>query len=429
MANKTNTTVKSKDGKAYDYYRLSVSNVKDYDEASGQFVFKRKYFTGKNKKEAKQKYDAHVQRIEALEAELNKSTSEKLAERTFGDSVKAYINNTFMPDSSIKNATKVRYVNSYNNIFDEQSILLMPLKNVCGEDIQAIFTKSDIAPSSKDAALKLLRNYYKYAASQHIAHDVTQGIVIPKAKQKRHDQSIVVYEHEELSAFLKYTPADHRLRFLIVLAMETGCRIGELLALTYDDIDTEAEQIRINKSLSEVAPINKDGSTGKIINEIVTTKSIDSVRVMPMNALIKKEYAIHKDWHKKEMLRIGYRSNHVFTSKAGELYFASNTRMALRRLCDKINKDYNNAKREQAEDKESYKDVNLVECKGWHAFRHTYGSRYAAAGVPIEQVCKLMGHSDITVTAKYYLNVTSEQKMNAVMMVRAYEAALMVQNG
>ena len=64
----------------------------------------------------------------------------------------------------------------------------------------------------------------------------------------------------------------------------------------------------------------------------------------------------------------------------------------------------------------------LVECKGWHAFRHTYGSRYAAAGVPIEQVCKLMGHSDISVTAKYYLNVTSDQKMNAVKMVEAYEA-------
>lgn len=425
MASKTNSTVKGKNGKEYKYYH-SGYYVEDYNEETGEFYFRRKYFSGKNKTDVKNKLDAHEAYIKELKAELSKSTSEKLAERTFGESVKAYINNTFMPDSSIKNATKVRYVNSFNNIFDEQSILLRPLKNVCGEDIQAVFTGSDYAPSSKEAALKLLRNYYKYAASQHIAHDVTQGIVIPKAKQKRQDQSIVVYEREELDAFLKYTPADHRLRFLIVLAMETGCRIGELLALEYSDIDVKAEQIRINKSLSEVAPIKKDGSSGKIINEIVTTKSIDSVRVMPMNALIKKEFAIHKDWHKKEMLRIGYRSNHVFTSKAGELYFASNTRMALKRLCEKINKNYNKAKRLQAEDKENYKDVILVECKGWHAFRHTYGSRYAAAGVPIEQVCKLMGHSDITVTAKYYLNVTSDQKKNAANMVENYERSVLV---
>ena len=428
MASKTNSTVKGKNGKEYKYYH-SGFYVEDYNEKTGEFYFRRKYFSGKNKTDVKNKVDAHEEYIKALKVELSKSASEKLAERTFGESVKAYIENTFMPDSSVKNATKVRYVNSYNSIFEGNSILRMPLKNVCGEDIQAVFTQSGVAPSSKEAALKLLRNYYKYAASQHIAYDVTQGIVIPKAKQKRQDQSIVVYERDELNAFLKYTPLDHRLRFLIILAMETGCRIGELLALTYDDIDIKAEQIRINKSLSEVTPISKDGQPGKKINEIVTTKSIDSVRVMPMNALIKKEYAIHKDWHKKEMLRIGYRSDHVFTSKTGELYFASNTRTALKRLCEKINKDYNKAHREQAEDKEKYKDVVLVECKGWHAFRHTYGSRYAAAGVPIEQVCKLMGHSDITVTAKYYLNVTSDQKKNAVNMVENYERSAKVASG
>lgn len=425
MASKTNSTVKGKNGKEYKYYH-SGYYVEDYNEETGEFYFRRKYFSGKNKTDVKNKLDAHEEHIKALKAELSKSLSEKLAERTFGESVKAYIDNTFMPDSSIKNATKVRYVNSYNNIFEKQSILLRPLKNVCGEDIQAVFSKSDIAPSSKEAALKLLRNYYKYAASQHIAHDVTQGIVIPKAKQKRHDQSIVVYEHDELNALLKYTPLDHRLRFLIVLAMETGCRIGELLALTYDDIDVKAEQITINKSVSEVTPIKTDGNTQQKTNEIVTTKSIDSVRVMPMNALIKKEYAIHKDWHKKEMLRIGYRSNHVFTSKAGELYFASNTRMALKRLCDKINKNYNKTNREKAEDKENYKDVILVESKGWHAFRHTYGSDLAAAGVPIQDVCKLMGHSDISVTAKYYLNITSEQKREAMNKIDEYRRSLMV---
>lgn len=428
MAVKTNTSVKSKNGKVYDYCRISPK-VEVYDEKTGQFILKKKQFTGKNLKEAKQKLSDHEEYIASLKAELSKSASEKLADKTFGESVQSYINKTFMPNSDIKNATKVRYSNAYHNIFDGQSILLMPLKNVIGDDISDVFAKSDVAPSSKEAALKLLRNYYKYAASQHIAYDVTKGIVIPKAKQKRQDQSIVVYEHDELDAFKKYTPVNHRLRFLIILAMETGCRIGELLALEYSDIDVEAEQIRINKSLSETALIDKDGSAGKIINEIVTTKSIDSVRMMPMNALIKKEFAIHKDWHKKEMLRIGYRSTHVFTSKLGELYFASNTRMALKRLCDKINRDYNKANREQAEDKDNYEYVNIVECKGWHAFRHTYGSRYAAAGVPIEQVCKLLGHSDVSVTSKYYLNVSSEQKKNAASMVENYERSMMVSSG
>ena len=184
MANKTNTTVKSKNGKVYDYCRISPK-VEVYDEKTGQFLLKKKQFTGKNLKEAKQKLSDHEAYIEALKTELSKTASEKLAERTFGASIKAYIDNSFMPNSSIKDATKLRYVNAYHNIFDGNSILLRPLKSVSGEDLQAVFTASDIAPSSKEAALKLLRNYYKYAAAQLIAHDVTQGIVIPKAKQKR----------------------------------------------------------------------------------------------------------------------------------------------------------------------------------------------------------------------------------------------------
>ena len=100
--------------------------------------------------------------------------------------------------------------------------------------------------------------------------------------------------------------------------------------------------------------------------------------------------------------------------------------MALKRLCDNINKNYNKTNREKAEDKENYKDVILVESKGWHAFRHTYGSDLAAAGVPIQDVCKLMGHSDISVTAKYYLNITSEQKREAMNKIDEYRRSLMV---
>lgn len=403
MASKTNTTIKGKNGKEYKYLHIS-RKVMEYDESIGQFIEKRRSFYGKSKKEAEQKCEDFKKKMEELRIELNKSTSERLSERQFGESVASYIDNTLMPDSSTKDATKLRYINSYHNIFDGQDLLSKPIKAVCGEDLQSVFTKSTYAPSSKEAALKLLRNYYKYASSQHIAHDVTQGIVIPKAKTKRQDQSIVVYSKDELNAFLDRTPLDHRLRFLIVMAMETGCRIGELLALTYDDISEDG--IRINKSVSEVAPIKADGHTRDRVVEIVDTKSIDSVRVMPMTDLIRNELVIHKRWQKKEMLRTGHRSNHVFTTKTGELYFPSNLRVALKRLCLRIN----------------------IEPKGWHAFRHTYGSRYAAAGVPIEQVSKLMGHSDISVTAKYYLNVTSAQKMNAVSMVEAYEAALMAQN-
>lgn len=416
MANKTTTTIKSKKGKDYNYCRISPM-VEIYDEASGEFKRVKKQFCGKNQKEALDKIAAHEKYIEELKIELSKSTKEKLSEKSFGESVKSYIDNTFLPDSSIKESTKRRYINSYHNIFDDQSILSKPVKDVVGDDIQEVITQSKNAPSSKEAALKLIRNYYKNASSQLIAHDVTKGIVIPQAQQKRQDQSIVVYTGDEIDAFLERTPTDHRLRFLIVLAIETGCRIGELLALTYSDFDFEKEQITINKTLSEIATLNKKNYTDKSKGlRITDTKSIDSIRSMPITPLIRKEFSIYRGWHQKEQFQLGKGNSYVFTNKHGELYYPSCLRVALKRLCDKINREYNKANKNRPEDD----DVMLIEHKGWHAFRHTYGSDMAAAGVPIQEVCKMMGHSDISVTSKYYIHVSSDQKRQAANMLEEY---------
>ncbi|MGC9327935.1 MAG: tyrosine-type recombinase/integrase [Candidatus Hinthialibacter sp.] len=37
-----------------------------------------------------------------------------------------------------------------------------------------------------------------------------------------------------------------------------------------------------------------------------------------------------------------------------------------------------------------------------HVLRHTFGSILAQEGIPIQQIAKLMGHSDIRVTIKHY---------------------------
>ena len=50
----------------------------------------------------------------------------------------------------------------------------------------------------------------------------------------------------------------------------------------------------------------------------------------------------------------------------------------------------------------------------FHSYRHTFATNLSRAGVPIEQTAKLLGHSDITVTEKYYLAVGNEEKLDAV---------------
>ncbi|ARK22270.1 tyrosine-type recombinase/integrase [Sporosarcina ureae] len=49
-----------------------------------------------------------------------------------------------------------------------------------------------------------------------------------------------------------------------------------------------------------------------------------------------------------------------------------------------------------------------------HMFRHTFCTRLLNKGVDITTVSKLAGHANVNMTIKYYINITREQKQDAV---------------
>ncbi len=52
-----------------------------------------------------------------------------------------------------------------------------------------------------------------------------------------------------------------------------------------------------------------------------------------------------------------------------------------------------------------------------HKFRHTFCSRLIAAGVPITTVSELAGHSSVDTTAHFYVNISREQKQQAISLL------------
>ena len=47
-------------------------------------------------------------------------------------------------------------------------------------------------------------------------------------------------------------------------------------------------------------------------------------------------------------------------------------------------------------------------------YRHTFGTNLCRQGVPIQTASKLLGHDDISTTAKYYVNVSADEKARAI---------------
>jgi len=376
-------------GKAYWVIHVKV---KPYLDKNGKRKEYKKFY-GKTKKECFEKRD-----------QFNADHGIPARDRFFGELVEDFIINTFLPNPKYKERTKQRYVDAYNKNFASHSITKKLITDIDYRSLQKAYNEMTCAPTTVESIHKLLQHFFELMEQEDICKDPTKSLVVPKAEKKNQSREIEVFSDDELAsikAYLNRTDISgfemrrvKKLRFLILLAMSTGARIGELLALTYDDI--YPDKITISKQVI-AKPIFEDGKTDHYELSIEDTKTENSVRSVPITEETYKELEIHKKWHREEMLKKGFRTNQLFTTSTGKLIDPRSLRHTLDRL---------------------HADAGVPQY-GFHVYRHTFGTRLAAKGVALQTLSSLMGHSDISVTAKYYINIPAAEKIEAIKALSA----------
>ena len=270
----------------------------------------------------------------------------------------------------------------------------MSLDEVHASTLQEFYNSLNYSKSGLNAIDKVMKRFYRYLEQEGYARNITHSLVLPsKAKPVTRDKNkVIVWDDSEIDAIsngFDKSQKGFRLRFLLVLAYYTGCRISELLALTYTDFIENS--VSINKQTVRRAEFTQNKKT-KYFMDIDPPKSEASYRVLPLTDDAMKELVRHRRWQKEDMLKNGYRTEYLFTTDSGTLYDRHNITHACNRYYDRIG----------------------VEWKGFHAYRHTFGANLCRKGIPIQVASKLLGHSDINVTAKYYVEVAMEEKRAAV---------------
>lgn len=211
----------------------------------------------------------------------------------------------------------------------------------------------------------------------------------------------------ELRSFLPY----------LTVLLGTGVRAGELLGLTWDDIDFDDNTVNIDHTLSYDVSLS-----GKTEYYITYPKSRRSIRKIPMLKEVRETfeelYRRRDDFNKDYQPIIDGYTGFIFRDLKGNVL--NNAR--LNRALKKAVKEYNAIEEKKASDEK--RRPELLPDITCHHLRHTFCTRLVEAGASIKSVQYLMGHSYAGTTVKIYLSITEARnkeemsKLEGVMKLR-----------
>ena len=256
-------------------------------------------------------------------------------------------------------------------------------------------------------ALGSLRECFESAKNNGlIAINPCFDIILPEKTDSKQRRFLTVDEQKK---FLETAETEYAWYYpMLKVMLLTGMRISEVGGLCWSDVDYENDIIHIRRALYS------QYEYGERHLRFTTTKTINSVRDIPMMADCKKMLKLQKknqDRIKKELGK-RYRSEYeeglsdlVFTSSMGSAATRYNVAPIINKIVQSINLQ------EDYESVQENREPVYMKPVSPHALRRSFCTRCFEADMNIKVVQKIMGHNNYATTANIYTEVMPD-KMN-----------------
>lgn len=275
-------------------------------------------------------------------------------------------------------ARKERYEHDIKPVIGH--MLVTEVKTIHCQNVM-ILLKGKYSKSTLSQTRSLMKILFDYALDNEIitSNPVTRKVKVVGGKDERSARILTRQEQSELISCLDHY--NFRNQYLFIL--NTGLRCGEMIALTWDDVDFKARKVSINKTATVIA------TNSQVIVNPPKTKS--SIREVP---LTREAVRILNEQKKGKVIRIE-NSMYVFTGNDGEIISAQNYSRTLSYICKK----------------------NGIEPISMHSLRHTFATRCIEAGMKPKTLQAILGHSTLAMTMNKYVHTTDDEKSKELELV------------
>ena len=211
-------------------------------------------------------------------------------------------------------------------------------------------------------------------------------------------------------AFMNYTK-QHQVYShwapLFIVFLGTGCRVGEIIGLCWEDIDFDNRIISINHSIVYYPKAGKGSSE----LQVSKPKTEAGIRVIPMLDEVYDALRAEYDYQ----LETGFNTatvdgmtGFIFHNRNGSVHNPQSINRAIKRIICSYNAE------EVIKAKRQHREPLILPNFSCHHLRHTFCTRFCEAETNIKTIQSIMGHANIETTMDIYAEATRDKKIEAI---------------
>ena len=313
--------------------------------------------------------------------------------------------------TELRSSTRTNYLYTYDR-YVRNGFGKKKLSSVRYSDVVLFYNAllgKGLSVSTVDSVHTVLRPTFQLAVRDNVIRNNPADGAMAEVNKKwdgetgvRHALTI-----EEERAFLDCLNLQKNLKWkpLFTVMFGTGCRIGEVIGLRWDDADMDNGIITIDHDITYYPRSDKNY---KCEYELALPKTEAGIRTIPMHKKVKEALELEKENQEKYgyhcVVELGGMKNFIFCNRFGGLLNPAGVNKVIKRIVS----DHN--AKEIVDAKKEGREPVIIPDFSCHITRHTFCTRLCENETNVKVIQSVMGHKDIQTTLDIYAEVSEKKK-------------------